>query len=119
MNPVLMHGGKQVKAASLYRRAGVCTVLLALGSLSGCVTPDHQVHPVQVARIVKWSQAGVSSRIIIHRLERTHSVYRLSHAEYATLQAEEVDSHVIWYMQQTHPDLARQRQEAYYGFHWH
>jgi hypothetical protein len=97
------------------KRAVVVFGLLVVASLAltGCASQAQRaVPPFMVSSIVRQSQDGVPSSVIIRQIAESGTVYRLSASELANLRDEGVADAVINYMQQTYLDAIRHDQSV-------
>jgi uncharacterized membrane protein YgcG len=74
--------------------------------------------PIRVARIVKWSKKGVPANVIIRRLRKSETVYRISASQIANLSQEGVPDQVLNYMQETYLRAIRRDQRLEDQNYW-
>ena len=88
-------------------------LVVASLALTGCASQAQRaVPPFMVSSIVRQSQDGVPSSVIIRQIAESGTVYRLSASELANLRDEGVADAVINYMQQTYLDAIRHDQSV-------
>ncbi len=94
-------------------------VILCAALFQSCVVyQPYSFTPVTVPDIVQMSKDKVSSQNIINEIKKSHTAYTLKANEYAKLQQAGVADSVVNYMQQTHLDLIRHKQQMQDSYYW-
>ncbi len=99
--------GEDLRSTGRSRQLLAVSVLgAALFALAGCATMGPRAsapppQPVRVASIVMWSKKAVPAAVIIGRIRRSGTVYRVNAGEVIKLHQEGVANTVLDYMQAT------------------
>ena len=112
-----------MKRKTKIKLSGMITLLLigaGLLTLQSCVVYNPYYLPsVPVTDVVQMSKEGMSSKDIIKKMRKTHSVYLLKADQLAKLREEGVQDSVINYMEATHFNAIKQTQrlnDSYYMY---
>ena len=87
--------------------------------LQGCVAYKQSREPiVKVSDIIQMSKGGITSKDIIHKIKKSHTVYTLKADQLAKIQKLGVSDSVINYMEQTHFNSAIREAQYNNSYNW-